>query len=79
MIDNSLIYPLKFGFRQNYSIVDALSNVTENIRRDLDEYNIGSDIFVDLKNVFDTVEHNTRLWKLEHYGIGGFANEWFES
>lgn len=31
-------------------------------------------IFVDLKNVFDTVEHNTRLWKLEHYGIGGFVN-----
>ena len=43
--DNNLIYSLQFGFRKIYSTVHAL---TENIRKNLDEENIGCGIFVDL-------------------------------
>ena len=72
--DNNLIYPLQFGFRQKYSTVHALISLTENIRKSLDEENIGCGIFADLHKAFDTFEHNILLSKLEHYGICGLAN-----
>ena len=73
--DNNLIYSLQFDFRQKYSIVYALINLTKNIRKNLDKGNIGFSIFVDLHKALDTVEHDILLSKLEHYGIWILANE----
>ena len=64
--DNNLINSLQFGFRQKYSIVHALINLTENIRKNLDEGNIGCGIFVNLQRAFNTVEYDILLSKLEH-------------
>ena len=77
--DNNVIYSLQFGFRQKYSTVHALTSLTENIRKNLHEGNIGCGIFVDSQKAFDTVEHDILLSKLEHYGIHSLANEWFKS
>ena len=77
--ENNLIYPLEFGFRQKYSTIHALISLTENIRKNLGEGNIGCGIFADLQKAFDTVEHDTLLWRLEHYDICSLANEWFKS
>ena len=52
---HNLIYPLQFGFRQKYSTVDAFINLSENIRKNLDEEIVGCGIFVDLKKSFDIV------------------------
>ena len=73
--DNNLIYSLQFGFRQKYSTVHALISLTENIRKNLDEGNIGYGVFVNLQRAFDTAEHDI----LKHYGMRGLANEWFKS
>ena len=48
--------------------------LTENIRKNLDEGNIGYGIFVDLEKAFNTVEHDILLTKLEHYSICGLDN-----
>ena len=76
--DNNSIYPLQFGFRQKYSKTHALTSLIEDIKKNLDEGNIGCSIFPDLQKAFDTVEH-ILLAKLEHYGICSLANEWFRS
>ena len=72
-----LIYPLQFGFQQHYSTSYALLNLTESIMKALDEGNSACGIFVDLEKAFDTVDHNI-LKKLDHYGVRGRSNKWFE-
>ena len=51
--ENNLIYSLQFSFIQKYSTVHALITLTENIRKNLDEGNIGCgkhDIFYQTLN-----------------------------
>ena len=52
----------------------ALINITENIRKALDDRNIGCRIFVDLEKAFDTVDQQILLDKLNHYVIRGISN-----
>ena len=76
---NNIIYNLQLGFRQQYSTSHALINITENIRKSLDDGNVCCGIFVDLQKAFDTVDHQILLAKLNHYGIRGVSNDWFKS
>ena len=77
--NNNIIYDLPFGFRQQYSTSHALINITENIRKALDDGNIGCGVFVDLQKAFDTVDHQILLAKLNHHGIRRVSNDWFKS
>ena len=43
---------LQFGFRQQYSTSHALINITENIRKALDDGNIGCGVFAGLQKAF---------------------------
>ena len=43
-LNNKDIYDLKFGFRQQYSTSHVLINITENIRKTLDDGNIDSGV-----------------------------------
>ena len=78
-VNKNVIYNLQFGFRQQYSPSHALINVTENIRKALDDGNKGCGVFVDLQKAFYTVDHKILLAKLNHYGICGVLNDWFKS
>ena len=74
--NNNIIYYL---LSITYSTSHALINITENIRRALDEGNIGCAVFVDLQKTFDTVDHQILIAILDHYGIRGVSNNWFKS
>ena len=76
---NNVIYNLQFGFRKQYSASHTLINITENIRKALEDGNIDCEVFVDLQKAFDTVDHKILLAKLNHYGICGVSNDWFKS
>ena len=54
-------------------------NLTENIRQALNERYIKYGIFANLEKVFDTVDHEILLAKLNHYGVCGVSNDWFRS
>ena len=77
--NKNIIYDLQLGFRQQYSTSHALINITENIRKAIDDGNLGCGVLVDLQKAFDTVDNQTLLAKLNHYGICGVSNDWFKS
>ena len=54
--NSNVIYNLQFGFKKQYSTSHALiKNITENIRKALDDKNIGCGVFVESQKAFDTV------------------------
>ena len=53
--------------------------ITENIKRLLDERNYVIGIFIYFKKAFDAVDHEIMLRKLYCYGIRGHANMFFRS
>ena len=76
---NNVIYNIQFGFRQQYSRSHVLINITENIKKAVDDGNIGYAVFADLKKAFHTVDQKKLLSKLSHYGIRGVSDDWFTS
>ena len=77
--ENNVIYNLQFEFRQQYSTSHVLINITENIRKVLDDGNVDCGVFVYLKKAFDIVNYKILLAKLNYYGIHGASNDWFKS
>ncbi|CAL4070075.1 unnamed protein product, partial [Meganyctiphanes norvegica] len=75
----NLFYEFQFGFREGYSTTMALTEITDGIKKSLDEKNYVLGIFIDLTKAFDTVDHSILLDKLNHYGIKGKANDLFRS
>ena len=67
------------GLEKKNSTVYALAQITENIRKSIDNGKYGCGIFIDLRKAFDTVNHTILLTKLEHYGIRGSMLNWFNS
>ena len=77
--DTSCIYSLQFGFRKKHSTNHTLIDITDSIRKALDDKKFACGVFVDLQKAFDTVNHDILISKLDHYGIRGTANNWFAS
>ena len=76
---NKILYCHQYGFRKFYSTLLALIEVTDLIKRFLDEKQYVIGIFIDFRKAFDTVNHDILLDKLECYGIRGHADKNFRS
>ena len=76
---NEPLYCYQYGFHKLYSTGLALIEITDYIKRLLDEKKYVISIFIDFKKAFDTVDHEILLHKLEYYGIRGIANIFFRS
>ena len=74
---NDILYEKQFGFRSQHSTVDALLEITENIRSGTDEE--FTSFMVDLRKAFDTNNHYRLLEKLSQCGVRGIVNKWFQS
>ena len=58
-----------------HPMVHFLNKITESLNKK--KHTIA--IFCDLKNAFDTCDHNILLLKLKRYGISGTELQWFET
>ena len=72
-------YCYQYSYRKLYSTALALIEITDYIKRLLDEKHYVISIVTDFKKAFNTVDHAILLHKLECYGIRGLANDFFRS
>ena len=64
----------QFGFRQNRTTIDALVELSKNDRLNwLNSKPYTISTFLDLKNAFDTVDHQILLAKCSSYGLRGLV------
>ena len=70
---HNVLYKYQYGFRTNFFTTHALLDVLNYIYTALDEGKYVFGIYIDLKKIFDKVNHNILLTKLDYYGITGLA------
>lgn len=67
------------GFRKKKSTESAIFDFIDHVSSALSEKKQAMGILCDLSKAFDCVDHKLLLKKLEHYGVRGIANKWFNS
>ena len=75
--DNKILYNSQYGFRSKHSCEQAILELIGNVIQAKDKGMHTAALFLDLSKVFDTLNHEVLLKKLERYGICGICNDWF--
>ena len=74
---NEILFHGQFSFRSNHSTNHAILLITDKIQKAIERKLYSCGIFLDLSKVFDTVNHDILLKKLENCGIRGIAKQCF--
>ena len=77
--ENKLLTNFQFGYRKNRSTQQAVTLLSDHIRKHMDQGKCTGAVFLDLSKAFDTVDHGCLLSKLRIYGIQNRELNWFES
>ncbi len=79
ILKNDILYNSQYGFRDGHSTANAVTEFASDVLNGFDNRLMTLGVFLDLSKAFDTINHQTLLNKLEHYGIRGPALSWFTS
>ena len=76
---NQILNQYQFGFRKNHSTEHAILEITDKLKKAIDNKEITCGLFLDFTKAFDTVNHQILLSKMHKYGIRGLSYDWFVS
>ena len=76
---NKCLFSKQFVFKNKHSTTHALIDLTETIRKVLDDDEFACGVFLDFKKAFDLIYHKILLKKLEHDRVRRHAVKWFSS
>ena len=76
---HEILYEFQFGFRKRHSTSQAIAEITDNLRKAIDNNQYSCGVFLDFSKAFDAVNHAILLQKLQLYGIRGVALQFFTS
>ena len=62
--DNNILFNFQFGFRQVQSTSPALIEITDQIKKTLDDKDYGGGLYTDLQKAFHVVNHSL-YWIME--------------
>ena len=74
-----ILFQLQFGFRRGHSKAEAITEITNTLRKAIDSNLNTCGVVLDFSKTLDTVNHKILLGKLEAYGIRGMPLNWFQS
>ena len=75
---NKMLSENQYGFRQKRSTNHAVTRLVDDMRLSIDKGAVTGAVFLDLRKVFDSVQHACLLQKLPCYGILHQELHWFE-
>ena len=76
---NNLLYELQSAFRSGHSTETALIRLTDQILKNMDNDEVTSLVFIDLRKAFDVIDHELLSKKLSIYGATPSSVAWFKS
>ena len=76
---NSELCPIQYGFRPKQSTVHAILDIVSTCFDNVKNKKVADLLLLDLTKAFGTVQSKILLAKLNHYGIRGVVNYFFES
>ena len=79
LISNHLICLELFGCRPGHSAELAALQLVNHIITEMDNYNVPTNIYLDLSKAYDTLNFDILLNKLDYYGIQGCSNRLLRS
>ena len=66
---HKIIFHFQFGFRKGHSTAQAITEITNTLRKAINDNLYTCGVFLDFSKAFDTVNYTILLSKLEAYGI----------
>ena len=77
--ENNILAEQQLGVRKGHSTTHAVTDLYSHVCNNLDDGKHSCILLLDLKKVFDTVNHELLLQKLDKYVIRGSSNKLFQS
>ena len=79
LVRYQILFKSQYGFQKGRNTAQATLDFLKTVETALQENEYAIGIFCDLSKAFDTLDHETLLNKLEHYGIRGKWLSWLKS
>ena len=79
LTDINILFNKQFRFRATHSTEHAITELLDAVLNGLPEEKYTRGVFMDLSKMFNTVNHQVLLSKLNIYGIKAKNLSWFES